>query len=181
MTEWKRQSELVRVGSQWVTLVGERWLCNKGKELEYWRVEKVDSVIVLPLQGGHVFCVAPTFRPGVGRPTLDFPGGRLPDGKAPEDIVPFLLKRELGIPQAEIKRVESLNSEKWLINSSFSNQGLWAFIAEIDEGFLIPEENIGAKALADGAGLEQLKTQLDCLQCRAVLLEWEQREFGRLG
>lgn len=84
-------------------------------------------------------------------------------------------------PQAEIKRVESLNSEKWLINSSFSNQGLWAFIAEIDEGFLIPEENIGAKALADGAGLEQLKTQLDCLQCRAVLLEWEQREFGRLG
>ena len=74
MSDWKRLSESVRVTSQWVTLIGERWLCDKGKELEYWRVEKADSVIVLPIQAGHIVCVAPTFRPGIGRATLDLPG-----------------------------------------------------------------------------------------------------------
>jgi hypothetical protein len=172
MTDWKKLSEIVRVGSQWVTLVGERWLCDKGKELEYWRVEKVDSVIVLPVQAGHVFCVAPTFRPGIGRATLDFPGGRLPEGKAPADVVPFLLQRELGIPPEAIQRTEALNAEKWIINSAFSNQGLWGFIAEIDDTFAIPERLIGAKAMADAPGLKQLMAKLDCLQCRAVLLDW---------
>ncbi|QXP83053.1 hypothetical protein [Methylococcus sp. Mc7] len=175
MTDWKRLAECVRVSSQWVTLIGERWLCDKGKELEYWRVEKVDSVIVLPLQAGYVFCVKPAFRPGVGCATLDFPGGRLPDGKAPREIAPVLLRRELAIPPEAVIRLEPLNSEKWLINSSFSNQGLWAFVAEIDPAFVIPEAGIGKKALADTAGCSQLMTHLACLQCRAVLMEWQQR------
>lgn len=175
MTDWQRLSEVVRVGSQWVTLIGERWICDKGQELEYWRVEKVDSVIVLPLQAGHVYCVAPTFRPGAGRATLDFPGGRLPSGKAPRDIAPVLLQRELDVPPEAITRIEALNSAPWLINSSFSNQGLWAFVAEIDPAFPIPAAKIGAKAAVDAADLAGLMTQLDCLQCRAVLLEWQQR------
>ena len=175
MPHWKRLSELVRVYSEWVTLVGERWLCDKGKELEYWRVEKVDSVIVLPVQGDHILCVAPTFRPGVGRATLDFPGGRLPNGSAPADMVPLLLKRELSIPSDAIKKIEALNSKKWNINSSFSNQGLWAFVARIQESFPVPEGLIGAKAKTDAYGLAQLKEDLDCLQCRAVLLEWQER------
>lgn len=147
--------------------------------MEYWRVEKADSVIVLPIQAGHVFCVAPTFRPGVGRATLDFPGGRLDAGKAPHQILPLLLMRELGIPPQAIKHIEALNSERWIINSSFSNQGLWAFVAEIDETFVIPEANIGAKAKTDPAGLEQLTEKLECLQCRAALLEWQRRGIAR--
>ena len=99
-------SELVRVGSPWGALIGERWLCDKGKELEYWRVEKVDSVIVLPLQRDRIFCVAPTYSPGIGRATLDFPCGRLPEGKSPQDTVPFLPQRELGAPQQAIARIE---------------------------------------------------------------------------
>ena len=180
MPDWKRLSELVRVGSPWVTLIGERWLCDKGKELEYWRVEKVDSVIVLPLQRNQIFCVAPTYRPGIGRATLDFPGGRLPEGKSPRDIVPFLLQRELGVPQQAIGRIDALNAEKWIINSAFSNQGLWAFAAEIDDSFDIPAEKIGASATANATGLDQLMQALDCLQCRAVLHEWRHLK-GRAG
>ncbi|WP_295883618.1 NUDIX hydrolase [uncultured Thiohalocapsa sp.] len=175
MTDWKRLSECVRVTSQWVTLIGERWLCDKGKELEYWRVEKADSVIVLPLQAGHIFCVAPTFRPGIGRATLDLPGGRLPADKAPHEVVPFLLQRELGIAPEAIRRTEPLNDAKWIVNSAFSNQGLWAFVAEIDPAFAIPQAMVGAKAAADVAGIAALLAQLDCLQCRAVLHEWQQR------
>ncbi|MGB5833265.1 MAG: NUDIX hydrolase [Thiohalocapsa sp.] len=148
---------------------------TRDKELDYWRVEKVDSVIVLPLQADHVFCVVPTFRPGGGRATLDLPGGSLPGGKTPCDTAPVLLQRELAIPPEAIRRLDALNSEKWLINSSFSNQGLWAFVAEIDGAFAIPAANIGAHVAVDTSGLSQLMAELDCLQCRAVLLEWRQR------
>lgn len=68
-----------------------------GDLCEYWRVEKADSVIVLPIQAGNIVCVAPTFRPGIGRATLDLTGGRLTDGKVAHEIVPVLLQRELGI------------------------------------------------------------------------------------
>ncbi len=173
MTDWQRLSEIVRVGSQWVTLFGERWRCDQGKELEYWRVEKVDSVIVLPRQAGQLFCAAPTFRPGIGRATLDLPGGRLAEGSAPQDVVPDLLQRELAIPPHAISQVAALNAKKWIINSAFSNQGLWAFVAEIDPAYTISAEHIGAKATDDTAGRAQLMASLDCLQCRAVLHEWQ--------
>lgn len=178
MSDWKLLNEYVRVGSKWVTLIGERWLCDKGKELDYWRVEKVDSVIVLPVQAGQIYCVKPTFRVGVHRSTLDFPGGRLPEGKEPKEIVPLLLERELSLPTAAIRSIIELNKTKWIINSSFSNQGLWGFMVEIDETFTIPESYIGANIKANDSGISELLSRLDCMQCRMVLLEW-QRQKGQ--
>lgn len=178
MGDWTLIDEVVRVGSKWVTLIGERWLCDKGKELEYWRVEKVDSVIVLPVQSGRLYCAQPAFRVGIGRATLDFPGGRLPEDKKPQEVVPFLLERELGVPATAILQSHALNEQKWIINSAFSNQGLWGFVAEIDEAFPIPEEFVGASVSADEAGVSELLEQLDCLQCRMVLSEW-QRQMAR--
>ncbi|WPL19038.1 hypothetical protein Thiowin_04142 [Thiorhodovibrio winogradskyi] len=173
MSAWKRLSEIVRLDSQWVSLIGERWRCDKGKELDYWRVEKVDSVIVLPVHNGRLICVSPTFRPGIQRETLDFPGGRLPAGKQPLDIVPFLLERELGVPATAISQITALNQQPWMINSAFSNQGLWGLVADIDADCTIPQQHIGQTAPATAQGVEQLLEALDCLQCRAVLLEWQ--------
>lgn len=180
MSSWQRLSEIVRLDSQWLRLICERWLCDQGKELEYWRVEKVDSVIILPVQNGRLFCVRPTFRPGLGRSTLDFPGGRLPGGQRPEDMVPLLLERELGVPAAAIGQVTALNREPWMINSAFSNQGLWGLVAEIDHDCHIRHHFIGQSAPASAPGAAQLLAALDCLQCRAVLLEW-QRQFVSNG
>ncbi len=175
MSTWQRLSEIVRLESQWVRLIGERWRCDQGKELEYWRVEKVDSVIVLPVQNGRLFCVRPSFRPGIQRATLDFPGGRLPAGQRPEDMAPFLLERELGLPAAAIRRVTALNHQPWIINSAFSNQGLWGLVAEIDPDCTIPPQHIGLSAPATAPGVAQLLDALDCLQCRAVLFEWQRQ------
>lgn len=176
MSEWKLLNEFVRVKSKWMTLVGEHWLCDKGKELEYWRVEKVDSVIVLPIQAGQIFCVKPTFRVGIQRSTLDFPGGRLPKGKRPKEIIPLLLDSELGVPTAAIRSTLELNKEKWVIDSAFSNQGLWAYVVEIDKTFIIPEVYIGLTVKANDSGISELLSQLDCLQCRMVLLEWQRQK-----
>jgi hypothetical protein len=178
MNDWKLLDEFVRIGSKWVTVVGEHWLCDKGKQLEYWRVEKADSVIVLPIQNGQLFCAKPSFRPGVSRHTLDFPGGRLPIDRKPTDIVPILLQRELGVPAEAIQSVKALSPQKWIVNSSFSNQGLWGFAAEIDDAFPIPDAYVGAKASADDSGVKELLGKLDCLQCRAVLLEWLHQTQG---
>jgi hypothetical protein len=172
MSDWKLLNEFVRIGSKWVTLIGEHWLCDKGKKLEYWRVEKVDSVIVLPIQKGRIFCVKPTFRVGIHRSTLDFPGGRLPEGKQPKEIVPLLLKRELSVPATAICNTIALNQKKWIINSSFSNQGLWGFVVEIDDSFMIPESCIGVNVTINNSGISTLLLKLDCLQCRMILLEW---------
>jgi hypothetical protein len=156
-------------------------MTDRGEGLDYWRAEKADSVIVLPIQASRIICVASTFRPGVGYATLDFPGGRLPEGTAPRDIVPAVLERELGIPRRAIRSVEALNQTKWLVNSSFSNQGLWGFVADIEEGCPIAEGNVGAIAEANRAGLDQLLTKLRCLQCRAILLEWRQQGSSKSG
>ncbi|WP_228040136.1 hypothetical protein [Nodosilinea sp. LEGE 07088] len=42
--------------------------------LEYWRVEKADSVIILPLQNQRLILPPHTYRPGMGKLTLDFQG-----------------------------------------------------------------------------------------------------------
>lgn len=175
MTAWKRLNETVRVRSDWMTLVGERWRCEKGREMDYWRVEKADSVIVLPIQSGHAYCVTPTYRPGIGYETVDFPGGRLFPDYAPVDMVPLLLERELGVRSEAIRQVNPINHMRWNINSAFSNQGLWGFIAEIDAQFPIQESFVGARVTADSDGIAALLEKLDCLQCRALLLEWQRR------
>ncbi|WP_297041249.1 hypothetical protein [Thermosynechococcus sp. OHK43] len=74
---WRSLDERVRIPSKWVTLIGEKWLTDTGETLEYWRVEKADSVIVLPLQGDYFICLPPTFRVGVQRAAVDFPGGQV--------------------------------------------------------------------------------------------------------
>jgi hypothetical protein len=176
VSEWERLRELVRIGSQWVTLIGERWRDDRGQELDYWRVEKVDSVIVLPIQQGHILCAAPMFRVGIDRATLDFPGGRLPAGQQPQEMVPKLLERELHIPAAAMGNITALNQQKWIVNSSFSNQGLWGFAAEIEADFPIPESAIGMRVTANDRGISELLLQLDCLQCRMVLLEWQRQK-----
>ncbi|WP_201223646.1 NUDIX hydrolase [Halochromatium roseum] len=162
----------MRLDSEWVTLIAERWLCDKGQELDYWRVEKVDSVIVLPLYRQQLLCVRPSFRPGIQRATFDFPGGRLPAGQQPLELAPLLLERELGVPPTAIQRTELLNQVPWVINSAFSNQGLWGPVAEIDPNTVLPEDQVGLMAPATHAGVQQLLQALDCLQCRAVLMEW---------
>ena len=175
MNHWKRQSEIFRITSAWMALVAEKWQDYQSNEVEYWRIEKVDSVIVVPLQAGCIYCVVPTFRPGVGFETLDLPGGRLRDTRSPIEEVPPILGRELGIEPGALVNVEALNKQKWNINSSFSNQGLWAFAAEIDESFRIPEDRVGKCVPATREGVNELLEDLDCLQCRAVLAEWCRR------
>jgi len=173
MKKWVLKNEISRIHSKWVTVFCEQWLDDTEAELEYWRVEKDDSVIVVPIQNEQIICAAPYFRPGIKALSLDFPGGRLHANKSKREAVSSILLRELGVPEQKILTITPLNKDKWIINSSFSNQGLWSFVATIDSNHKIPSSRIGARERADITGASALLKKMNCLQCRAVLQEWK--------
>jgi len=129
-------------------------------------------VIILPLHRGDLLLPPRQYRPGVGAYTWDFPGGRLPVGAIPEAIAPVILGRELGVQAAEIATLTPLNPDGWLINSAFSNQRLYGFIAHLNPDQPLPRATIAARYPFTPSGIAQLSQQLTCLQCRAILLEY---------
>lgn len=173
MSKWTFKKEITKVSTKWVKLICEKWLDEEGNELDYWRVEKPDSIIVIPIQNEHFICPKPFFRVGINSCTLDFPGGRLKSRVPKKDMAYSILLRELGIPKNKIISLTPLNKKKWIVNSSFSNQGLWVFTAQIHPGHKIPKSKIGATEKATTLGANKLLKKLSCLQCRAALHEWK--------
>lgn len=166
---WERGETIVTIESPWVRLIAERWRDDAGRQLDYWRVEHAHSVIAAAVQGDRLLLPRPQFRPGLGRATLDLPGGRLPPGQTPPEAAGAIIARELGLPHEAIRAARQLNAEGWTINSSFNNQLLYGVLATISPGAepSLPYEAVGY----DHAGLRGLLQRLECLQCRAVVLE----------
>ncbi len=169
---WKKLNCFVDINSPWLRLIGEKLETETGQVLDYWRVEKADSVVIVTIKKDQFLLPMPTYRPGVGKLTLDFPGGRVPPEKKPAQIIPEILQRELGIEKNAIASLLPLNSRGWEINSSFSNQKLYGFVAEIYDGAEYDKKKLGAKYPNTKEGIRQLLDHLSCLQCRCVLLEY---------
>jgi hypothetical protein len=170
--DWQVQDRFLEMHSRWMTLIGEHLKDDRGEILEYWRVEKADSVIVLAIQGDRLLLPAPSYRCGIGKSTLDFAGGRSLEGKAPIEVVPVILQRELGIHAQEIIEILPINTEEWAINSSFSNQKLYGFVASINATANIPSQISFLTYHINPKELHDLRKQLTCIQCRALLMEW---------
>lgn len=169
---WLVRDRFFSLQTNWVSLIGEHLEDHKGEVLEYWRVERPDSVVVVPIQNEQILLPPPTYRPGVGQATLDFPGGRQIENLTPEGSAPFILQRELGVNFAAIARLWPLTQEGWQVNSSFSNQKLYGFVAQLHPDVPIPASYLGSAYPDTPSGISALLQDLTCLQCRAVLLEW---------
>lgn len=171
MAAWRVRDRFMDLQTRWFKLIGEHLETDQGALLEYWRVERAHSVIVLPLQADQVVLPEPIYRPGAGQATLDFPGGRWPEQQSIETAARQILQRELAIPAAAITTLTRLNEVGWWVNSSFSNQQLYGLVAQLDAAYppTVPYVSFPAHA----AGLRALADQLVCLQCRAVLQAWQ--------
>jgi len=44
---WQYLSRIVEIRSPWLSVIGERLVDGAGQELDYWRVEKPDSLLVI--------------------------------------------------------------------------------------------------------------------------------------
>jgi hypothetical protein len=159
---WQVLSHKVAVDSRWVKVYEEHLLDDTGKELEYWRVERSDSVIVLVRQNGLFLMPRKQWRPGVGLRTLDFPGGRI-DNDSPVSAAERAVRRELQFDDSATFSLKPLTKQQLLVDSSFSSQKAHGFVAELPADIKTDASTHSAEALLD---------QLQCMQCRVMLLEW---------
>ena len=179
MKDWTRTATLTTLETPWIRLVGERWDTHDSGSVDYWRTETDDSVIVIPEMDGRLLLPQPMFRPGVNRTTLDFPGGRCPRGVAPDDAAFGIIARELGAELTVVLRMQPLITLPLLVNSSTSNQKLFGFHAELAELPTSASDTDRQSYTTDQQGIHRLLEDLECLQCRALLLEWLYLRAGR--
>ncbi|RZM82388.1 hypothetical protein [Leptolyngbya iicbica] len=171
MDHWAVRDRFLNLETRWFTLIGEHLETVQGDRLEYWRVERAHSLIVLPLLADRLLLPEPTYRPGVGMATLDFPGGRVPPEQPLDTDARHILHRKLGINPTHCVQLKLLNSDGWPVNSSFSNQRLFGMVAQLAPS---GEPTHPYRHYPNHAhGIEQLAELLTCLQCRAVLREWQ--------
>lgn len=175
--DWQVLERFVEIRSPWVTLIGEKLQDEEQRIINYWRVEKVDSVVIVTIQNGQFLLPKASYRPGFGQVTLDFPGGRVLRQQTPVAAVSDILRRELGISESEITRLNPLNQIGWAINSSFSNQKLYGFVAEISSTVTVESDKLETTYPINETGINHLLEVLTCLQCRALLLEWQRQYF----
>ena len=105
-------SPLARLSNEWITLIGERIEDENGELLDYWRVERADSVIVIPVINDTIILPKPYYRHGVGGTTYDFPGGRIVSSETPLQAAFRILDKELSVKSDHVASIHSINQIK---------------------------------------------------------------------
>jgi hypothetical protein len=168
---WKVVNKISVFKTPWVKLIGERVEDDEGKMLDYWRVEKEDSVVVIPVWKDHILLPPKYYRHGAGEYTYDFPGGRILEKESNKEAGLRILNKELGVSKDQIKSLSEINSEGFLINSSFSDQKIYGYVADISEKVSWQDENIEFFR-DEKSNTGEVLNKFICLQCRAIFLEW---------
>jgi hypothetical protein len=173
---WRHLSRIVEIRSPWLSLIGERYLDEAGRELDYWRVEKPDSLLVITVHRGCLILPARSYRPGVARATLDFAGGRLENPSLITATAEAVVRREFDLRGDDVVASQApLNPAGWDVDSSTSSQRVYGIALELREDAVVPDDSIGASYLATNLGGREALGDLLCVQCRAVLHEWLER------
>ena len=167
---WKHLDEHLRIETPFVTFFVEELEDETGRTLEWARIEKPDSLLLIIEDGGAILTGPPSFRPGIGAWTLDLPGGRLEGPGGIEGAAARIASRELGLPEDSLEDLIVLTSGGWAIDSSTSSARLHVARARVRDG-VSPAENVH-RHRSDPEGIEALLGELDCLQCRAALEAW---------
>lgn len=151
--------------SKWVTVRLDHFLSNGGDKLEYPLVARSDSAIILVRQNNKFILGGPQLRPGVNERTLDFPGGRIDKGD-PNVVASECVRREFKIKSdVNLPPLDMLTKQPLIVDSSFSNQRVYGFLLNLPDDISL----VGTQYSAD-----ELLIKLQCLQCRAMLLEYLQ-------
>ena len=191
-SSWTYMSEIARIQSPWITIVAEHFQNEKHVPIDYWRIERPDSVIVIVLHNEMLLFPKAQYRPGINETTLDFCGGRVPPGMEGDPVraVPGIVERELGFhmkqEEENIKyEVTSLNTncDGWPVDSSVSSQRLFGFLVNIRDDVELDEKSLHERKVNvnNATDVSLLFSQdLKCLQCRSLLMEWILHHNGPL-
>jgi NUDIX domain. len=178
-TKWIKMGDIARIESPWISLIAERLKDpERDNVMDYWRIERADSAIIIVVQGNKLIFPKHQFRPGIGRLTLDFPGGRIKNGQKPIEAVKGILEKELGVTESDFDEngIVKLTDENGLyVDSSVSSQKLHGFVVTLNIDAKIDKNKIYSRDyMLDNANDMDvlLKKDLLCLQCRSLLMEW---------
>lgn len=170
MYKWKVTDAFIEIKNRWISFFGEYCINEKNEILEYYRVERADSIVVLPLIDNKLLLPKRYYRHGVQKHTLDFPGGRFEKGKNKKEVVYDILQRELNVSAKNVDVVSEINKEGWIVDSSFSTQKLYGVVVRISS----MDYSLNDSELMEVTkkNLLHLLSTIECLQCRSVLMTW---------
>lgn len=95
-----------------------------GLQLNYYRVEKIPVVIVLPIISDKIILVK-QYRYPIKSYSLELPAGHMKSGETPEECALRELKEEIGYTANNIKKILSYNP-----STEYSDQIYHVFIAK---------------------------------------------------
>lgn len=163
MPKWIKKDTITHIKTKWVDIFCELWIDNENKSLEYWRVEKDDSLIVLVTDKNDFLLPKRQYRVGADAETLDFPGGRFNDKKQKiETRAIEIASKELNVEKNHLVFIKQLSCKPFIINSSFNNQKLYVCLVYAKES----NQDIIRYSIDDANALLQ---DINCLQCNFAL------------
>ena len=173
--QWQVLSSDLRIDSPWLRLYQEKLLDDSNQELDYWRVEKPDGILIITVQNNKILLPKPMYRPGVKSYTLDLCGGRRINPNNPlERDAKTIVKRALGIDNdSSFEQMKLLDKDGWNRDSSFSNVKIYVFLATLAPDTVAHSLYQDKQFAADYRGITNLLSRIECMQCRLALREWQ--------
>jgi hypothetical protein len=107
--QWKTLDRFVEIRSSCFTLMGEHLQDDCQQVKDYWSIENTDSVVISTIQGGKVLFPLLNYRLGLGKPTLEFPDGRVNAGQTSKTVAREILEKELGVKEDAIAHLTLFN------------------------------------------------------------------------
>jgi len=172
---WKKIKLISEIKSKWLTILVEQYLDDQKKQLEYWRVQKPDVILIVVIHNNHLILPKPSYRPGIQKSSLDLCGGRRssPNSQLLEDAQ-SIVKRELQIEKwYQPKTIQPINHRSYNLDSSFSNVKTHLFFMELASEQIIPQQLENELYDNNLIGINKLLAKIDCLQCRLCLQEYK--------
>jgi ADP-ribose pyrophosphatase len=119
------------------------------------------------------------YRPGVERPSLELPGGRLKDGETPAEAATREMEAETGLKPVRVWQL----GEFWAA-PGYSTELIWVFVAEqLKPGLMRFDESeeMQLEFLAYSEALEKVRSgEIADARTIVALLRWGDQIFGSL-
>lgn len=109
LPRWKRLSSEVRFQNAWWTYRLDRFVLPTGTAGEYHHVHTEGSAMVVPVTADGRLLLVNQYRFLLDRESLEFPGGGVKPGQAPEDAARAELAEEAGVQAAELVHLGRFN------------------------------------------------------------------------
>lgn len=151
----------------------------RGKEFQRDVVDHPGSVCVLGLTTEDKIIFVRQFRPGMGRESLELPGGRRRPAEAPEEAARREMEAETGFRP---KRLELIG--RFYPSPGYSSEEVYCFVCQQMEPGLMrfdESEEMSVEFLAYSDAIEAIRTG-EIVESRSIiaLLRWGDQMFGGL-